>query len=239
MAIPEIRMERWTDLWANMPKAVEAKQPAAFESLGQNQGLMVYRTKLPAGAKGMLRFEKLHDYAQVFVDGKCLGVLDRRAGQRTIEIPGVDNREAVLEVLVEGMGHINYHIAMEQDRKGILGAVKVGDIALTGWQMFPFPLSEPWVAALPKSPASSGRPGGIFRGTFTLDTVADTYVDMSKYTKGVVWLNGHNLGRYWSIGPQKRLYCPAPWLTKGINAIVVLDLHQTEAQPIAGAASAR
>jgi beta-galactosidase GanA len=78
------------------------------------------------------------------------------------------------------------------------------------------------------------RPGGIFKGTFQLDRVADTYLDMSSYRKGYVWVNGHNLGRYWEIGPQKRLYCPAPWLRRGPNEIIVLDLHQTEAGAIAG-----
>lgn len=239
IAIPEIKLERWADIWANMPKPVEAEQPVAFEMLGQNQGLMVYRTRLAAGAKGTLRFEKLHDYAKVFVDGKCLGTLDRRAGQREIEIPDVGDREAVLEVLVEGMGHINFHIAMEQDRKGIFGAVKLGDTELKGWKMFQFPLKEQWVTSLPKSSASADRPGGFFRGTFALDTVADTYLDMSQYKKGVVWMNGHNLGRYWEIGPQKRLYCPASWLKKGVNEIAVLDLHQSEARGVGGAASAR
>jgi beta-galactosidase len=224
---PKISLERWTDIWANMPTPVEVEQPTAFESLGQNQGLMVYRTKLAAGAKGMLRFEKLNDYAQVFLDGKCLGTLDRCKGQREIEIPKVGGQEAVLEVLVEGMGHINYHIAMEQDRKGIVGSVKLGDTVLKQWQMFQFSLKEQWVTALPKSNASADRPGGVFKGTFTLETVADTFIDTSKYKKGVVWVNGHNLGRYWEIGPQKRLYCPAPWLNKGVNEIIVLDLHQT------------
>ena len=220
---------RWTSIWANMPTPIEAEQPASFESLGQNQGLMVYRTKLAAGAKGTLSFERVNDYAQVFIDGKCLGTLDRRQGQRELKLSDVGGREAVLEVLVEGMGHINYNIAMEQDRKGIVGSVKLGDAVLTHWQMFPFPLKEQWVTALPKSRAPANRPGGIFRGTFTLDTVADTFIDTSKYTKGVIWMNGHNLGRYWQIGPQKKLYCPAPWLKKGVNEIVVLDLHATEA----------
>jgi beta-galactosidase GanA len=66
------------------------------------------------------------------------------------------------------------------------------------------------------------------------DQLADTYIDMSNYKKGVVWVNGHNLGRYWEIGPQYRLYCPAPWLNKGMNEIIVFDLHQLEAMPIKG-----
>ena len=78
------------------------------------------------------------------------------------------------------------------------------------------------------------RPGGIFKGQFKLDKMADTFLDMSKWKKGVVWVNGHNLGRFWSIGPQQRLYCPAPSLKKGENTIIVLDLISTEPQPIEG-----
>ena len=63
---------------------------------------------------------------------------------------------------------------------------------------------------------------------------ADTFVDMSGYRKGAVWVNGHNLGRYWDIGPQKRLYCPAPWLKAGANQVIVFDLHKTEAAPPRG-----
>jgi beta-galactosidase GanA len=76
--------------------------------------------------------------------------------------------------------------------------------------------------------------GGIFKGHFNLDTVADTFLDMSKWKKGVVWVNGHNLGRFWFIGPQQRLFCPAPWLEAGANDIVVLDLVMTEPQPLEG-----
>ena len=224
MELPEIRLERWTTVWDQMPTPIEVDQPASFESLGQNQGLMIYRTKLPAGAKGKLFFGRLNDYAHAFVNGRRVGTLDRRKGQREIAIRDVGGRETVLDVLVEGMGHINYNIAMEQDRKGILGDVKLDGVALTRWQMFPFPLTEQWVTALPKSRAPSDRPGGFLKGTFSLDAVADAFIDMSRRQKGFVWVNGHNLGRYWQIGPQKRLYCPAPWLNKGDNEIVVLEL---------------
>ena len=67
-----------------------------------------------------------------------------------------------------------------------------------------------------------------------MENVADTFLDMSKWKKGVVWVNGHNLGRYWSIGPQQRLYCPAPWLKHGANVVSVLDLEVTEPQPLDG-----
>jgi beta-galactosidase len=66
------------------------------------------------------------------------------------------------------------------------------------------------------------------KAKFNLSTFADTYLDMSKWGKGVVWVNGHNLGRYWSVGPQQTLYVPAEWLIKGENEIVVLELLKPE-----------
>jgi beta-galactosidase len=67
-----------------------------------------------------------------------------------------------------------------------------------------------------------------------LTATADTYFDMSGYKKGMVWVNGHNLGRYWYVGPQQRLYCPASWLKKGKNTMIVLDLHQQAAATVKG-----
>jgi hypothetical protein len=138
---------------------------------------------------------------------------------------------------------------MESDRKGIVGPVKLGDTVLSGWQMFAYPLADQWISSLKKTAAPGSTfstlrqlipslPGGIFTAKLNLPSVADTYIDMSGYKKGYVWVNGHNLGRYWSVGPQRRLYCPAPWLKAGDNEIVVLDLQQTEPAPITGAKSA-
>lgn len=84
---------------------------------------------------------------------------------------------------------------------------------------------------------TSEKGGNIFTGNFSLQQTGDTYIDMSKYSKGVVYINGHNLGRYWNIGPQQRLYCPASFLQKGNNSIVVMDLHQAAAATAAGYAT--
>lgn len=233
MQISNIDLARWTGLWEQLPTPVAAQHPAFFESLGQNQGMMVYRTKIPAGGKQRLTMANLHDYAQVFVDGVLIGTLDRRRGQREIDLPQRTN-EATLEILVEAMGHINFTIAMDSDRKGLYGDVKLGDSSLQNWEMLPLPLKNDWIGNLRKTTPAPSRPGGIFKGQFTLDNVADTFLDLSKWKKGVVWINGHNLGRYWSIGPQQRLYCPAPWLKKGENTVFVLDLELTEPQPLDG-----
>ncbi len=233
MAIPPITLERWSSLWEQLPEPITNEVPVCFESLGQNQGIIIYRTKIGAGGNRRLSFANLHDYGQVFLNGLFIGALDRRLGQREIELPECD-RDSTLEVLVEAMGHINFTIAMDSDRKGIYGDVTLDGAPLKGWQMFPLPLSDEWVTKLSKTTPAAPRPGGIFKGSFRLDHVADTFLDLSRYKKGVVWINGHNLGRFWSIGPQQRLYCPAPWLKPGTNALVVLDLQLTAPELIEG-----
>ena len=67
-----------------------------------------------------------------------------------------------------------------------------------------------------------------------LSETGDTYFNLSNYKKGMVYVNGHNLGRYWNIGPQQHLYCPASWLKKGNNEIVVFDLFQQQGKEIEG-----
>jgi beta-galactosidase len=239
MAIPPIPMQAWSSVWNELPKPRQVPVPECFEAVGQyHQGLMVYRTQLAAGTAGKLVFTNLHDYGQVFVDGALIGTLDRRLGQREIELPARP-QAATLEILVEAMGHINFTRAMESDRKGIYGEVTLAGQPLTGWQMQALPLADDWAKELKHTPPPAGRPGGIFRGEFKLTQVADTYFDLSKYQKGVVWVNGHNLGRYWNIGPQQRLYCPAAWLKNGNNTVVVLDLLLTESTPLEGQPAVR
>jgi hypothetical protein len=240
MSIPEIKMERWTTIWDHLPPSFERSgAPVTFESLSQNQGLVLYRKTPYLKSKGTLHFDRLNDYGLVLINGKYIGSLDRSKGEHDIEIPDTGDAETTLDVLVEGMGHINYDISMEQDRKGLSKKVTLDRVPLTNWHMFQFPLDESWITSLQKTDAPTDRPGGIFRGRFTLDTVADTFLDLSRYQKGFVWINGHNLGRFWKIGPQQRLYCPAPWLKKGENELIVLDLHEIEAKPIVGTESPR
>jgi len=100
-------------------------------------------------------------------------------------------------------------------------------------EIFSLPMEEAWVQT-PQPGAADARPGRFFKASFDLKATADTFLDLKDWTKGVVWVNGHNLGRYWEIGPQTRLYCPAPWLKVGTNEVVIFDLHQTDAKSISG-----
>jgi beta-galactosidase len=122
------------------------------------------------------------------------------------------------------------------DRKGITDRVTLNGMTLMNWETSLMPMDESFVKNV--KPQSTNRAGGrpciFFKGSFQLAQTGDTYFDLSGYSKGMVYINGHLLGRYWNIGPQQRLYCPASWLKKGNNEVLVFDLHQTKPSEIAG-----
>jgi len=233
VSVPEFAMRAHASIWDNLPPPIASVQPLPFESYGQNQGLVLYRTRLAGQKSGKLVITELHDYANVFLDGRLVGTLDRRLGEKTIDLPATASPTPVLDILVEGMGHVNYAEEMI-DRKGITERVSLSGMTLMNWDVFLLPLHDAWVTALPGG-KTGVAPGVFFRGSFALERPADTFLDLTGYRKGVVWVNGHNLGRYWDVGPQKRLYCPAPWLQAGANEVIVFDLHKTDASPLRGA----
>jgi beta-galactosidase len=99
------------------------------------------------------------------------------------------------------------------------------------WQMFPLPLDN--LSKLQFSPKPKRGPR-FYRDSFQLSSVGDTFIDMRGWGKGHVWVNGHHLGRFWKIGPQQTLFCPAPWLKTGENEITVLELETTGATSVQG-----
>ena len=231
-AIPPIDMQPYASIWRNLPQPVESVQPQPMEMYGQSFGFMVYETTLVGQHNGTLAVTDIHDYATVFVDGKYIGKLDRSGGVNTLAIPRSDPPAQSLTILVEAMGRINFAQAMI-DRKGITDRVTLNGMTLMNWRVYSLPMEPSYIRNLHEG-LVEGRPGIFFRGTFELSNTADTFIDLSGYQKGVVWVNGHNLGRYGDIGPQKRLYCRALWLNHGANEIVVFDLHQLQAAPVEG-----
>ncbi|MBN9381567.1 MAG: beta-galactosidase [Chitinophagaceae bacterium] len=233
MEVASFTLAPFTSLWDHLPVAVHSPQPRPMEDYGQHSGLTLYRTKLIGHKSGSLTITEPHDYALVFLNGKFIDTVYRDGGKWTVKLPKSDVKDPVLDILVEGMGHINFAQYMI-DRKGITDRVTLNGMTLMNWEIFNLPLDEGYVQGLKESRGVS-REGVFFRGSFELSTTADTYFDMSGFKKGVVWVNGHNLGRYWYVGPQQRLYCPASWLKKGRNTMIVLDLHQRQTAEVKGA----
>jgi beta-galactosidase GanA len=233
IAIRRIDLDESASIFDNLTPAVRSAQPAPMESYGQNHGFILYRTKLLGRRGGKLAVTDLHDYATVFVDGRYLGTIDRMKGETGLDLAQAGPANEQLDILVEAMGRINYGPRL-LDRKGITDRVTLNNMTLMGWDVHPLPLDEDYLSLLRFGRRPAERPGNFFRGRFDLQSVGDTYLDMSGWKKGVVWVNGHNLGRYWEIGPQKRLYCPAPFLKHGENEIVVFDLHLLRPAPVSG-----
>lgn len=234
--IPEIEFTESASLWDNLPTPVNSVQPKPMEMYGQNSGFILYRTKLLGRKEGELQISDLHDYATVYVDEKYIGGLYRGEAENTIKITGTQTLNPELDILVEGMGRINFSEYMI-DRKGITDRVSLSRMTLMNWEVFPLPFDEKFLNRLDFNPDQKERSGIFFKGTFDLTDTGDTYFDMSKWIKGVVWVNGHNLGRYWEIGPQQRLYCPAPFMKEGKNEIIVFDLHAVEPETVKGVKS--
>jgi beta-galactosidase len=200
-----------------------------MEAMGQNYGFILYRTRVVKKSKGILEVKEIRDYAIVSQGARCLGVLDRRLKMHALEVElegGVP-----LDILVENMGRVNFGPHLVEDRKGIVGPVTMAGSILTGWENYSLPMTD-----LSNLRFSSSGPKGqtFFRGQFELTSLGDTFLDMRGWSKGYVWVNGHNLGRYWKIGPQQSLFLPATWLNQGTNSVVVLDLEPGERRTLQG-----
>lgn len=204
--------------------------PPTLESLGQNQGIGIYTTRIPAGPAATLQC-KAHDYAQVYLDEQFIGTLDRRLNQTCIELPARE-KAAALKIVVDTFGHVNFSKFMEKDRKGLIGSVKLGETELKGWRVERFDLTKPLPTRMRKTGHVRAREkGALYRAEIELQNPIDTFLDMRGWQKGYVWVNGHLLGRYWNIGPQERLYCPGEFLNNGKNTVEILDLFMVTETP--------
>jgi len=229
VALPAAPLSASVSIWKTLPKPLRSEHPLSMEDVGQNYGYILYRTTLTAPAKGDLVFDAVHEYAQVYVDAKLVGTLDRRLNQTKLAIdsgPG-----AQLDILVEDTGRINYGPRILGERIGILGDVSLGGKPLTGWSLYPLPMEAPQKLAFNPAPCEGPC---FYRATLRLDTPADTYLDTQQLRKGQVWINGHNLGRFWYIGPQGALFVPASWLKPGANDIVIFDLEAAPGRSVQG-----
>lgn len=237
-AIPTITMTSMSSLLTHLPRPVGSVQPRSMETFGQSAGLILYRTRLLGPRSGKLTITDLHDYAVVFINGAPLGTIDRGKNENSIVIPATGDRESTLDILVEAMGRINFGPRMI-DRKGITDRVELDGLTLMNWSVYPLPLDNGFLNALAYARTDTVSGPAFYKTQFGVDAPADTYLDMGGWTRGFVWVNGKNLGRYWNIGPQQKLYLPGPWLRKGRNEIVVFDMAGGKPAPVVGSESAR
>ena len=234
ISIPEVTFEEMAPLFraGNTPKAIESHDALPVEQYNQGYGNILYTTTLPdikAGA--YLRISDMCDYAIVTIDGNPVGQLYRGNGYETTLLIKEDVKAgAQLEIFIEVMGRINYS-KLIHDPKGITDKVEVfttdGKNELTynlkDWKVYLYPYELDY-NDLSYIPFVKCEQPAYYRAEFNLKKTGDTYLDMRTWGKGLVWVNGHCIGRFWEVGPQQTLYLPGCWLKKGKNEIVILDI---------------
>ena len=238
IAVKQFKLTEVAPIFDNLPAAKTDTDIKTMEEYNQGFGSILYRTTLPALDKpALLTVKDAHDFAQVFVDGKYIGKLDRRNGEKELILPSCP-KGATLDIFVEAMGRINFGRAIK-DFKGITDKVTVTEdrdghafvCDLKNWQVFNIEDKLDTYTAMNFVPVESveksadGRlPRGVYRGTFNVNKPSDTFLNFETWGKGLVYVNGYPIGRIWEIGPQQTLYMPGCWLKKGENEIVVFDI---------------
>lgn len=228
----------YVPLESNVSKVITSEQVQSFEEMDFGYGSALYACVLPTCPEGgYLRITEPHDFARIFVNDKLIGELYRGLKQQhTLKMPAV-NQGDTLRILVEAMGRINYSRQIH-DHKGITEKVELiksaeevillkdWEISLIDARTYPGDWNK-----------IEGKKPGYYKAEFKLKKRGDSFLDVSTWGKGFVWVNGHCLGRFWKVGPQQTLYCPAVWLKKGKNEIVVMDIIGPEEIKMQGLAS--
>lgn len=231
------RLTEVAPLFSNLPRSakIPAKGALNFEANGLGLGCAVYSATLPAGADQTLLLSDVHDFAWVYVDGVLAGKVDRRVGDKPVKLPD-RRRPARLDVLIEAMGRVNYG-GFLHDRKGFTrGSVRgaKGETTLLAeWSFAALPLEGTPPTNL-RWKAGEARGPAFWRGTLKASAGKDTWLDVRSWGKGMAWVNGHHLGRFWNIGPTQTMYLPGCWLRDGDNEVVILDLEGPSEPTIAG-----
>jgi beta-galactosidase len=195
-------------------KVVVDPSPQSFERLDTAFGFVLYETETNGGS---LKPLCVHDRADVLVDKKRIDIIMRNE-DKAITIP-----KGVLSILVENMGRLNYGYDFFEE-KGLLKGVKLNTWMIYDWKMTTIPLKT--TEGIRFGEALPTHTPAFYRATFHVDAPADTFLNPSGFDKGVAFVNGFNLGRYWTVGPQLTLYVPAPLLRAGENELIVFEVGE-------------
>lgn len=234
-AYGHIPLDQSAGLFSSLDKlstSVQRTTPETMERLGQDYGYIVYTTHLSGPRpESKLALQDVHDRALVFANGAYLGVIERNSHNRGLDYNESDLAFAVppegikLQIVVENMGRVNYGWMMN-DPKGITEGVRFERQFLYDWTIHCLPMTDLSGLTYEDDVQLPADQPAFYRGFLEIvDKPCDTFLDMKGWTKGIVFINGFNLGRYWSIGPQQTLYVPAPLLKQGKNEIIVFELH--------------
>ncbi|PKF75548.1 glycoside hydrolase family 35 protein [Chryseobacterium sp. PMSZPI] len=224
ITIPEIKFSKINSLFdiIDQQNPMINNQPLTFEDLNIGHGYVLYRRKFDKDQKGVLEIKGLRDYGNIYVNGIWKGELNRVNKKYNLDLDIKTGDR--LDILVENMGRINYGSEIVHNLKGIISPVTINGSEISGnWEMYPLPFDQFPTHIYTRKDIPYHSPV-IQEAEFNLSETGDTFLDMKEFGKGIVFINGKNIGRYWSkVGPQLTLYVPGVWLKKGKNKIQILE----------------
>ncbi|KAM6157580.1 beta-galactosidase-1-like protein 2 [Rhynchocyon petersi] len=224
---PAYYMSLW-DALKYMGEPIKSENPINMENLlindgnGQSFGYTLYETTITSS--GMLS-GLVRDQGKVFVNTVSIGCLDYN--KNSIEIPLIQGY-TVLRILVENRGRVNYGENINNQRKGLIGDLYLNGSPLKNFRIYSLDMKRNFFqrftinkwSSVPEVPTFPA----FFLGSLSVGpSPYDTFLKLEGWEKGVVFINGQNLGRYWNIGPQETLYLPGAWLNPGINQVIVFE----------------
>ena len=224
-----------TDLFSVLDKIsvpVKSSYPLTMEDIGQDYGYILYRTKIrDIETVSEIRLEGAADRVQCYHNGEFVYTAFAENMWEKFE-PQQKRTSGIIDLLCENTGRENFGTGLENQRKGISGGVKINDHRHFGFEIYPLPLDERQIAALDFGIGYIENTPAFYRFELDIDEPCDTFLDTDGFGKGCAFVNGFNIGRFWEIGPQKRLYIPAPLLQIGKNTIVIFETEGKAADSI-------
>lgn len=215
----------------DISEPVTSVYPVSMERIGQYYGYILYHSVLETEENiGDFRLWKANDRANIFVDNKPVKTLYDRELLESVKLDISNVKGQNIDILMENMGRVNFGPYLEQQRKGIDHCVQINGHMHHNWKIYPLPLTNTEKIDFSKE-YTQGLPG-FYRFTFRAEEKGDTFLDFTGWGKGCAFINGFNLGRYWEIGPQRRLYIPAPLLRDGTNEIILFETEGKHADYI-------
>ncbi|MBE6674153.1 MAG: beta-galactosidase [Ruminococcaceae bacterium] len=202
----------------NLSKPQFSNVPKCMEAYGQGYGYIAYTTKLNRDYNGAdITFESIGDRAQVYVNRQLQGIVYVNDDELKVKITA--KAGDTLTILVENMGRANFGPKMMR-KKGIAGRLLLGRRIHFNWEVYTLPMDNLDKLEYGAKPQEQSC---FYKGSFTVDKAADTFLYLDNFKKGFVLINGFNIGRYWEMGPQKSLYVPKSLLKESNNEIVVFE----------------
>ncbi len=224
--LPTIKFTQKEPLLATLPSrpTLVSAKPVSMENLDQDYGFVLYRKKFPSGLKGTLELRKAMDYTVVMVNGRTVGNSFVGLGLDSNKLKLDETGPVTLDLLVYNLGRISVVVSehsQDRARKGLIDGAYLDGSELSGWEIFSLPMAK--VSNFKASAAPHTGPT-LYRANFNVTKLGGTFLDLRNWTMGVVWVNGHNLGRFWDHGGLRSLFLPAQWLKQGQNEIIILEL---------------